>query len=113
MLQQQHRCVNHMHAASRTTHLVRVLQAVCRLKLLAAAKGCGLQEVQQGPQLLEAVLQRRAGDEQLVLEVPARKLLQAHSSITTPASDGIHVFCSTLSGRCWQRMQKCGSPHQQ
>ena len=57
-------------------HVLRVLQRVRRLEVLAVRKLVRLQEVQQAPQLLDAVLQRRPRDEHLVAEVPLLQFLR-------------------------------------
>jgi len=68
------------------THLVQLLHHFCLfllapvsqreplLKLLCAGKDLGQQEIQQRPQLVQVVLQGRAGDEQPVVGTE-----QAHS----------------------------------
>ena len=55
--------------------MLRVLQRVRRLELLAVGELVSLQEVEQAPQLLDAVLQRRPRDQHLVPEVPLLQLL--------------------------------------
>ena len=57
-------------------HVLGVLQRVARVELVDVGELGGLQEVQQRPELTHAVLQRRARDEQLVLEVPLAQLLR-------------------------------------
>ena len=57
-------------------HVLGVLQRVARVEIVDVRKLGGLQEVQQRPELAHAVLQRRARDEQLVLEVPRAQLLR-------------------------------------
>ena len=60
-------------------HVLGVLQRVRRLEVLAVRKLIRLQEVEQAPQLLDAVLQRRPRDEHLVAEMPLLKLLHMHT----------------------------------
>ena len=74
-------------------HAFSVLQAVALLKGLAVGELAGLQEVQQGPQLLERVLQGRARDQQLVAEVPACQLLQG-CSWSVPAAAEVDRVCT-------------------
>ena len=56
-------------------HVLGVLQRVRGLEVRAVRELVRLQEVQQAPELLDAVLQRGAGDQQLVLELPLLQLL--------------------------------------
>lgn len=86
-------------------HLLTLLQAVAGFKLITADKLPGFQEVQQCPQLLQAVLQGSACDEQLVLEVPTSKLLQdrqqgvslcRYSAVQAKRYVGAGVLCTQL-----------------
>lgn len=62
-----------------TTHRLGVLERVLRLEKGAVGKLFRLEKVQERPQLLDAVLQGRARDEQLGLKVPLLQLLQQSS----------------------------------
>lgn len=59
--------------------MLGVLQGVRLLEMCAVRELVGLQEVQEAPQLLNAVLEGRSRDQQLVLKSPLLQLLQSRS----------------------------------
>jgi hypothetical protein len=58
-------------------HVLGIVQGVVSLEVGAVGEAHRLQEVQQRPQLLDTVLQRRACNEQLALELPCHQLLHS------------------------------------
>ena len=64
-----------------SAHLVRVLHVVLRLEGLRVVEPRGVQEVQQRPELLERVLQRRTRHQKDALERPGRQLLRTEGGV--------------------------------
>lgn len=90
-------------------HPVHGLQRVLLLKGVAVRELVLLQEVEQRPQLAQAVLQRGAGHQQLVLEVETNQLLRDSErkgmrdrSVQRLEGRGssIHARCALLA-TCW------------
>ena len=93
-------------------HAVRAVRVVARLKVLAVVELLGGQEVQQGPQLLEAVLQGRSRDQQLVLEAPADELLRSGSACLSATCHAQLASSPHWVRVTWQvavRMQRCNA----
>ena len=72
-----------VHASKVSSHLFCVVQRVLRLKVFAAGKLVSIQEMQQSPQLLDAVLQRR----------PYSSASEADQRLLQSPSDTLHVLC--------------------
>ena len=75
-------------------HPFGVGKAVCRLKVSAAGEFQRLQEVQEGPQLLDAVLQWSSSDQKLVLEIPGCQLLRTQRHYVSFA---VCTYCASKS----------------